>query len=104
MKIGLEGDGEIGKANCFFLLRNSVAIVNKKRGETYKCHVYEKERLENFFTSPCNSKAIDIYYLRKRHHVFRTQYVHVSKLKKKMVALPYGSDGSAIILLKLRHT
>ena len=101
MKIGQQGNGEKENADSFFLLRNHLAIVVKKKSERYKCHLFEKDDLTNFFTSPCDSKELDIYHLRDRRPPYSVRYVHASELKTKMVPVPY-IDG--IALFKLRHT
>ena len=100
MKIGQQQIGK-EKADSFFLLRDHVAIVvRKKTEETYKCVLFEKDNLENFFIHPSESKHINIYYLRDATP-FSEREVHVSELKTKMVALRHGMGK---VLIKFRHT
>ena len=100
MKIGQQRIGK-EKADSFFLLRDHVAIVlRKKSEETYECCFFEKGNLEDFFSHPSESKHINIYYMRDGTP-FSLREVHVSELKTKMVGLRHGMGK---VLLKLRHT
>ena len=100
LKIGEHQKGE--EADCFFLLRNHVAMVlTQKRMDVYKCRLFKKEDLNDFFTSPSHSKDIDIYHMRDRRPLSSVQYVHVSELETKLVPVPYING---TVLFKLRHT
>lgn len=101
MKIGQHLSGK-EKADSFFMLRDHVAIVVKKKNEeTYKCCLFKKCNLENFFIHPSESKHINIYYLRDEGIPYSVRDVHVSELKTKMVGIRHGLGN---VLIKLRHT
>lgn len=79
------------KDSCFFL-GHSFALVKERRPEkTCVCDVYSLNTLDSFFTSPCDSKLINIAVLRGERGTQKRELIEEKKLKHKAVCLPYKS-------------
>lgn len=71
---------------------HSFAVVKERRPEkTCVCNVYSLNTLDSFFTSPCDSKLINIAVLRGERGTQKRELIEEKKLKHKAVCLPYKS-------------
>lgn len=83
------------KDSCFLLANNDYAFVKERRPDGhFVCDVIKFEHTENFYTSPCNSKILNIVYtseqnLRRRK---RRKLIERHDLQHKVVNLPHN-DG-----------
>lgn len=74
--------------SCFLLKDGSFAFVKEKRdsNKTLVCQILRPDQTENFFTSPCNSKLLNIVFY-NRHQRMKRKILHVKELYKKLVLL-----------------
>lgn len=86
--------------NCFLLENDDfVFLKEKKDNGSYTCDVLSHSLTENFFTEPCDSKLINIVFMKNTSKT-RLKVIHSKHLFRKVVKLPY-KDG--VVLIPLLH-
>ena len=77
---------------CFLLSNEAFCFVKEKRCDGFiLCDVVYQHHMENFFHRPCDSKLINIAYIKDTvlKHRTRRKLVEKKDLKKKVVCLPF---------------
>ena len=72
-----------------------VFLQEKKDNEYYTCDILSQRLTENFFTEPCESKLINIVFVKNSSKTKR-KLIHPKYLFRKVVKLPY-KDGVVLI-------
>ncbi len=65
----------------------------------YECDVLRQSQTENFFTEPCNSKLINIVFMKNKSNL-KKKVIHLEQLHRKVIKLPY-KDG--VVLVPVVH-
>ena len=90
-----EYDIKIGTPpNCYFLHNEYVAVYQRKQGERYFCHMYRQDEMEPLFNDPCDSRLLDIYYM-KMDTPYVEQLLNLNDLSQKMVGINH-EEGTAL--------
>lgn len=85
---------------CLLLKNEDFAFVKEKRPDGYLvCDVIRQRNLENFFTQPCDSKLINIAFM-KQSTQHQRRLIDPEEIERKVVCLP--CDGG-YVLLPLLH-
>jgi len=79
-----------GRDSVFLLKSQKIAFVKDKLGDgQLVCDIVREKDTESFFTSPCDSKLLDIQLIRKECRR-RSEIIDRRELLCKFVAIPYG--------------
>ena len=98
-KIGTVSDNI--KDSCFLLEGNRFAFVQEKRSNgTFVCNILDDRQLENFYSSPAESKVLNVNYVRDTHHKAKRVLLEASSFIRKAVCLSV-SEGH--VLFPLHH-
>ena len=66
------------------------------------CHVIAQDDLEDFFTGPCQSKLINVAFVRNMERVRKLRrVVEVGEIDRKVACLPYQTG---YVLMPLLHS
>ena len=85
------------KDSCFMLKNNRIVIIREKRDDQkYVCDMISRRSLTNFFTDPCDSSLIDVYFVPSRRVVYHRILVEHLELERKIVYLP--CDGGHVLI------
>ena len=87
---------------CFLLHNEDFAFVKEKRDGNLLCDIISQNSLESFFTEPCDSKLINVVFVRNLDRVRkRRRLLDVSEIDRKVACLPYRSG---YVLIPLLHS
>ena len=88
---------------CFLLHNEDFAFVKEKRDDgSLLCDLISQKSLENFFTVPCDSKLINIVYVRNLERVRKhRRLLEVEEINCKVACLPYQTG---YVLIPLLHS
>jgi len=88
---------------CFLLHNENFAFVKEKRDDgRLLCDIISQKRLESFFTVPCDSKLINIVFVRNLERVRKhRRLLEVKDIDRKVACLPYQTG---YVLLPLLHS
>jgi hypothetical protein len=93
--------------SCFMLENGEYVFVRQiQQDNRLLCDVLRPQSLDNLFTSPCQSKLLNIGIARNYRTKFsRNTVLSKVDLVRKVVRLPYGDDGddTSVVLLPLLH-
>lgn len=88
------------KNNCFMLKNEDFVFLRKLKNDVYyECDVLRQSQTENFFTEPCNSKLINIVFMKNKSNL-KKKVIHLEQLHRKVIKLPY-KDG--VVLVPVVH-
>lgn len=88
------------KDNCFMLHNEDfVFLIEELDSGYYTCDYLTQSHTESFFTNPCNSKLINIVFMKKSTRM-KKKVFHFESFHRKVVKLPYR-DG--IVLIPVLH-
>ena len=88
------------KDRCYSLSNGSFAIIQDVRKNGYcLCDIIHQSEAQSFFTSPCNSKLLDIVYVANLTGR-RKRVIDPASFERKVVCLPYKTGH---VLLPLLH-
>lgn len=88
------------KDNCFLLENGDFVFLKEvKDNGYYTCDVLSQSLTENFFTEPCDSKLINIVFMKNTSRT-KIRVIHSKQLVRKVVKLPY-KDG--VVLIPFLH-
>lgn len=88
------------KNNCFMLHNEDfVFLIEERDSGYYVCDYLSQSHAENFFTFPCNSKLINIVFMKENTRTKRKN-VHVEDFYRKVVKLPYKNG---LVLIPVLH-
>ena len=74
--------------SCFLLQNECYAFVIEKRNNgTMLCDILPQNKTENYFSKPCESKLLNIAFVKSDQRM-RRRLVELCELHKKMVCLP----------------
>lgn len=86
---------------CFLLHNEEFAFVKEKRDGSLLCDIISQNSLESFYTVPCDSKLINVVFVRnldrERKH---RRLLDMSDIERKVACLPYRSG---YVLMPLLH-
>ncbi|KAL7395525.1 hypothetical protein ABVT39_018579 [Epinephelus coioides] len=85
--------------SCFLMADGSFAFVQERREDGIVCDVIKQSRTTDFFNTPCQSKLLDIVYV-KNGQVFKRKAVNEKNLIRKVACLPFNNG---TVLIPLRH-
>ena len=92
--------GKTERDSCFLLQNEDFAFIREKKQDgKLVCDIFSQVHMESFFHEPCDSKFINIAFLRRRDKAKR-RLLEKQDLKRKVAVLPYN-DGH--VLLPLLH-
>ncbi|XP_060577087.1 uncharacterized protein LOC132734366 isoform X2 [Ruditapes philippinarum] len=81
---------------CFMLLNETFVFIREKRDNgRFVCDLLRQRDCENFFTTPCESKLINVVFVKKRTRMTR-RLVEKEELGRKAVCLPFD-DGYVLV-------
>lgn len=84
------------KNNCFMLKNEDFVFLRKQKNYGYyECDVLCQSQTEIFFTEPCNSKLINIVFMKNKSN-FKKKVIHLEQLHIKVMKLPY-KDGVVLV-------
>lgn len=87
--------------SCFLLNNGCYAFVKEKReNSTLVCDILEQSKTENYFSHPCESKLLNIAFVRT-HQRMQRRLVELTELNKKVVCLPVERGH---VLLPMLHS
>ena len=88
--------------NSFLLKNGSYAFVKAKLNDkkTLVCQVLQPDQTYSYFTEPCDSKLLNIVFVKKQQRMKR-KHVSVQELFKKLVRLPLENG---CVLIPMLHT
>jgi hypothetical protein len=88
------------KDSCFLLFNEDFAFVKEKRDDgKLVCDIVRQRDTRNFFDKPCESKFVNIVYVKSRPRSAR-RLLEKKDLHRKVVCLPYSGG---YVLLPLLH-
>lgn len=99
-KVGTVSDNF--KDSCFLLEGNKYAFVQEQRsnGTILVCDILSISQMENFYSTPEESKVFDICYIRDIRHNAKRRLIDASALHRKAVCLPVNTG---YVLFPLHH-
>lgn len=75
---------------CFLLHNEHFAFVKEKRDDGILCDIVSQKSLESFFTVPCDSRLINVMYVRNWERVRKhRRLVEAEEMNRKACCLPY---------------
>ena len=84
------------KNSCFLFLNELYAFVRKKwKDGKLVCNILDQSQTENFFFHPCESKLINIAFVKRERHL-KLRLLEKIDLYKKVVCLPY--EGGYVLI------
>lgn len=88
---------------CFLLHNEDFAFVKEKRDDgNLLCDVISQKNMESFFTVPCDSKLINVVYIRNMERVQkRRRLLDVDEIHRKVACLPFKTG---YVLMPLLHS
>ena len=88
-----------GRDSTVMLKNGKFATVTEVRGDAYICEVYDRHCLQPFFSEPCSSDTVNIFFV-KATRTTTVKDILLSQVKCKALKLPHR-DG--FVLLPLLH-
>lgn len=88
---------------CFLLHNEDFAFVKEKRDDGHLlCDIISQKNLESFFTVPCDSKLINIVFVRNLERVRKhRRLLDTNDISRKVACLPYQTG---YVLMPLLHS
>ena len=87
------------KDSCFLTENEDFVFVREKRSNgDYVCHVVKQQLTQNFFMKPCESKLLNIAFLRDGTNTQR-RILSNAAFRRKVVCLPYRNGRVLIPML-----
>ena len=87
------------KNMCFLLTSEDFAFVRmNKEDDFFECDVIGQHHLSSFYKSPCDSKLLNIVFLKDFRRA-RRKTIHYRELHRKAVCLPYHNGHVLMALL-----
>ena len=87
------------KDNCFILKSEDYVFIKEKRPDGYYlCDIVKQRHTESFFKDPCDSKIINVAFVKNPYRSKR-KLLQVNELSRKVVCLSYQNGHVLIPLL-----
>lgn len=89
--------------NSFVRLRNgNFAKVLEMKDHTVVCEIARTSQLRPFFTEPCSSDLLDIFYISASTSSWKTKEISLDDISSKALKLPLP-DGDGFVLMPFLH-
>ena len=76
--------------SCFLLRNNEYAFVKEKQEKGFVCDVLKEQYTQSFFKKPCDSKMLNIVYIKNLRDNTRRKLLERKDLRRKVICLDYN--------------
>ena len=88
------------KDSCFLLGNEDIAFVKEKRQDgSLVCDLFKMRTMQSLFETPCDSKLINVTYIRCLRNEARRSILSKEALQKKCVCLPHNGGYAVFPML-----
>ena len=87
------------KDRWFYLKEDKVACIDKVVDNGFECRIFKLSNLDSFFSNPCCSKLLNIFYLHSNAH-FKRCLIQKDVMTRKVCAISYNNG---YVLVPLHH-